>query len=88
MKHLRLFVELRADAVAVRTLAEVEKSRDEIPAADDHRARAISADAEIADKTAAEKLAAGKKAVDAALKHAPGGDFERTLKQSLRELAK
>jgi Holliday junction DNA helicase RuvA len=28
-----------------------------------------------------------EKAVDAALKHAPGGDFERTLKQSLRELA-
>jgi Holliday junction DNA helicase RuvA len=29
-----------------------------------------------------------EKAVDAALKHAPSGDFERTLKQSLRELAK
>jgi len=29
-----------------------------------------------------------EKAVDGALKHAPGGDFERTLKQSLRELAK
>ncbi len=29
-----------------------------------------------------------EKAVDAAIKNVPGGDFERTLKQSLRELAK
>ena len=29
-----------------------------------------------------------EKAVEAAIKATPGGDFERTLKQALRELAK